>query len=224
MNDAQQFHEETSHLVRAHGADPNLLLSRGLPLNQVLWVHFDTHTALQIAGLQPPDRHVHRELPDPGRVGDGSRFKPFRSAPSSVTPAATYGPHFYADSSYTGLPQTGMCPPYDAGDVTGRWASMAVDALGEHFAAGCPETNYGVAGSPAARAVREHFAARGQPDVTAGQAIAEFRDGIKRHADAISLRWQIRADFPAGPGRPTPRRSSSADTRRQRIARQVRGR
>jgi hypothetical protein len=226
VTDTQRWDQEASHLVRAHGAHPNRLISLGLPLNQLLWVHFDTHAALQVAGLQPPVSHVHRELLDPDR-GAGqpnSRFEPFRSAPSGVTPAPTYKAHFRADSSYTGLPQTGMCPPWDAGDVTGRWASMAVEALGGHFAAGCPEMNYGLSGSPVVRAVGEHFAARGQPNVTAGQAIAEFRDGIKRCADAVSVRLQIRADFPTVPGRPGPRRSSSVRTRQQRIPRQIRGR
>jgi hypothetical protein len=194
-NQAKEWDEAAHHLVRAHGADPDRLLSLALPLNQLKWVHFDTHAALEIAGLQPPAGHAHRELPDPGldeRPDEAVRFRPFRSAPSGPGLAATYGAHFYADYRYTGLPQTGMVPPEDARDVAGRWASMAVEALGEYFAVGCPKTNYGVSCSPAARAVREYFAARGQANVTAGQAIAEFRDGIKAHADRASAAWLAR--------------------------------
>lgn len=212
-NQAREWDEAARHLVRAHGAEPDRLLSLGLPLNQLFWVHFDTHTALEVAGLQPPVGHLHPELLDPGldaRPDEADRFKPLRSAPSGPTPAAAYGPHFYADHNYTGLPQAGMCPPWDAEDVTGRWALMVVEALGEHFAAGCPETNYLVSRSPTTRAMREHFSARGQADVTAGQAIAEFRDGINRCATAVSLRLLTRADFPAGPGQPAPRRSWAA--------------
>jgi hypothetical protein len=230
MNDSNQvreWDEAARHLVRAHGADPDRLLSLGLPLNQLKWVHFDTHAALEIAGSQPPVRHVHPELLDPdldARPDEADRFKPFRSAPSSPTPAATYWAHFYADYSYTWLPQTGMCPHWDAGDVTGRWASMAVEELSEHFAAGCPEMNYRLSRSPAVRAVREHFAARGQEEnVTAAQAIAEFRDGIKHCAAAAGLRLLSRADLPAAAGRPGPRRPP-ARTRPQRVPRQVRGR
>src|SRR5205823_691680 len=123
-------------LVRAHGADPDRLLSLGLPLNKLLWVHFDTHTALEIAGLQPPVGHLHPDLRDPdldARSDDPESFTPLRTAPSSPTPAPTFWARFYADYSYTGLPQTGMCPPQEAGDVTGRWASMATKTLGGHF-------------------------------------------------------------------------------------------
>ncbi len=223
MNDAQLYHETAGHLVRAHGAHPEQLTGLGLPLNKLLWVHFDTHTALQVAGLQPPAGHAHRELVDPNQVTD-SRFAPFRRAPSSLTQSANYDAYFYASYSYTGLPQTGLCPLDDAGDVTGRWASMVTEALGAHFAAGCPKTDYAVVNSPAARAVREYFAERGEPNVTAGQAIAAYRDWINRQAGAVSPRSLIKADFPAAPARPGSKRSSVMRAHQLRIPRQVRGR
>ena len=213
-NQAREWDEAARHLVRAHGADPDRLLSLGLHLNHLKWVHFDTHAALEIAGLQPPGGHVHREFPDPNLDAPAESFDPFRRAPSAISPAANYDARLYADYSYTGLPQTGLCPPHDAGDVTGRWASMAVKALGGHFAAGCPKTNYAVAFSPADRAVREHFAAHGEPNATAGQAIAVFRDWIRRQAAAVSLspgrngsatrRLADMPDFPHAPGTSPP--------------------
>ena len=221
-NQAREWDEAARHLVGAHGADPDRLLSLGLHLNHLNWVHFDTRAALEIAGLQPPNGHVHRELPDPDLDAPAEGLRPVNRAPSAVSSAANYNARLYADHNYTGLPQTGMCPPHDAGDVTGRWASMAVEALGEHFAAGCPTTNYAVSGSPAARAVREHF---GQLNVTADQAIAGFRAWIRCHADAVKLRLRARSDFPTGAGRPAARRSSGVRTQRQRIPRRpVRGR
>ena len=223
MNDTQWYHEEASHLVRAHGAGAERLSGLGLPLNKLLWVHFDTHTALQVAGLQPPAGHVHRELLDPNQVTD-SRFAPLRRAPSSITHSANYDAHFYASDSYTSLPQTGLCPSPDAGDVTGRWASMVVEALGAHFAAGCPETDYAVVNSPAVRAVREHFTSGGEHNVTAGQAVAAYRDWIERQAGGVSPRSLIRDGFPAAVARTGSRRSSVIRARQRRIPPQARGR
>jgi hypothetical protein len=229
MNDrdqARDWDEAARHLVRAHGADPGRLLSLGLHLNHLNWVHFDTHAALEIAGLQPPLGHVHGELPDPDLDAPDHSVRPLPRAPSALSPAASDYARLFASYEYTGLPQTGLCPRYDAGDVTGRWASMAVDALGQHFAAGCPETDYAVVHSRAALAVREHFAARGQPEVTADEAIAEFRDGIRRCAEAVSLRRQTSADFPAGPlaGGPAARTDRDASEPRSARARHAQGR
>lgn len=222
---APEWDEAARHLVRAHGADPNCLLSLGVPVNQLRWAHFDTHAALEIAGLQPPDGHVHRELPDPDLDPQGDRsdprFKPFRSAPSSPGAAPTPTASYYAQYADTGLPQTGMAPWRGAGDVTGRWALMAVDELGGYFSDGCPE--YGLGCSETYRKLHEHFAARGQRVVTAGQAVAEFREGIRRQAAAVAFRFQVRASL-AVIGRPGPQQPSSARTGQHSSRRRVRGR
>lgn len=202
---APEWDEAARHLVRAHGADPNRLLSLGVPVNQLKWVHFDTHAALEIVGLQPPDGHVHRELPDPNLDPQGDRsdprFKPFRSAPSGPKAAPTSTASYYAEYTDTGLPQTGMSPWWER-DVTGRWASMAVEELGEYFSDGCPEYEFGR--SETYCKLHEHFAAHGQRVVTADQAVAEFREGIRRQAAAVAFRFQVKASLPAVIGRSGP--------------------
>jgi hypothetical protein len=223
-NLAGEWDEAARHLVRAHGADADRLLSLGPTLSQLNWVHFDTHAALEIAGWQPPARHVHRDLPDPSDPSDGpDRFKPFRSAPSSLTLPPTTWADSCIDYHHTGLPQTGMFPWNGSYVITGDWASMAAEELGKYFAAGCPQKSH-VSYSPTALAVGEHFAARGRRDVSAGQAVAEFRGLIRRHAEAVALRFQVKSGFPAVRALPDPQRPFSARTEQQSIPRQTRRR
>ena len=59
MNAAEQWHQEVSHLVQAHGADPSQLLGYVFRLGEIRWAHFDTHAALTVVGLRLPDGHVH---------------------------------------------------------------------------------------------------------------------------------------------------------------------
>jgi hypothetical protein len=65
-DDASAWTLAVHHLVQAHGGDRDLILSRTPTLEQVFFARFDTHVALQMAGLLPPDGHVHPEPLPPG--------------------------------------------------------------------------------------------------------------------------------------------------------------
>ena len=146
MNPSEQWHREVSHLVQAHGADPGQLLGYVLRLGEIRWAHFDTHAALTVVGLRPPDGHVHparadlwppMTIPRPytgpaltspgdrGLGGMGLRYRPFTSSGQVMA-----GP-FESFRSWarvvfplpedTGLPQTELPPGTDA-DLA-DWAS-----------------------------------------------------------------------------------------------------
>ena len=146
-DDARQWHELPSHLVRAHGAEPGRLPAVPFTLGQFLWLHFDTHAALEIARMRPHDGHVHRELRDPGRPGEPPRdWRPFEpSASGAQHLPSTNLPRFVAMTTSTGLPQTGMYADQDAADLTCCWPSVALAQLRAHLA-GRPDPDRAVAG------------------------------------------------------------------------------
>lgn len=135
QDDARLWHQEVSHLVQAHGASPGRLSGLAHTLGQYRWVHFDTHAALDIAQMRPPDGHVHAELPDPGRPGQSpSCYRPFGSSPAgALSLPSTELPRFVAMTRHTGLPQTGMLASADLEDVTACWPSVALGQLRAHF-------------------------------------------------------------------------------------------
>ena len=147
LNAAELYDRELTHLVRAHRAEPGRLTAAPLTLGQFRWVHFDTHAALDMAQMRPPDGHVHPELVDPGRPGEPVLdWRPFEPSPSGALDLPTTKlPRFVAMTVSTGLPQTGMCADQDAGDLTGRWPSVVLAELRAHFQSG-PEPDRALAG------------------------------------------------------------------------------
>lgn len=111
LNDASTWHDTVSHLVQAHGADPAALIGYTPTLEQVTFAHFDTHVALQIAGLQPPDGHAHPEPLDPGwsEARPGS-YRPFPRSPAAGEDSFFASPGTFPLPSHTGLPHTGEIP------------------------------------------------------------------------------------------------------------------
>lgn len=219
LDDARQWDEVARHLVRAHGARPRQLIAYALPLSQFRWVHFDTHAALEIAQVRPPDGHVHPALPDPGRPGQPySAYRPFPSSPTGRKyRAPVLGAKFTVTSECTGLPQTGIyCGP-DA-DLTGRWSSLAVARLRAHI-----ETRAEHGPPPPWK--WESFERFGELlDMNPQQAPARFRDDLRHVADAAAARWLARVSFPAPPARSaiTPARAARQPGRQ--VSRRARGR
>ncbi len=201
MNDlegAKQWDEEVRHLVQAHGAEPSHLIGYALPLGQFRWVHFDTHAALDIAQMRPPDGHTHRVLLDPGRPGDPqSSYRPFlSSATGRKGHAPTLGAQFHAPSEHTGLPQTEMTPDYVEGgqDVTGRWAGLAIVQMRAHLEGLARADTY------SERLIHQltvpdrwisRYKELGMKDPD--QVIAEFRDELRDAAAIAAARWSASA-------------------------------
>ncbi len=178
LNVASQYDRELTHLVRAHGGEADLLIGYALNLTQLRWAHFDTHAALDVAQVRPPDGHVHPVLPDP--VGPGQPLVPYRPFLPSPALARWALPlsipcRFVASPEYTGLPQTRATPPANSlahSDVTGCWASRAAELT-------------------VSRALR---GTRGEADP--GQVLAGYRSELRSLADAAAARWLAGADFP----------------------------
>jgi hypothetical protein len=59
LNAARQWHETAHHLVQAHGARSAILINYGPTLEQLRFVHADTHRALGSVDMLPPDQHTH---------------------------------------------------------------------------------------------------------------------------------------------------------------------
>lgn len=200
LNAAGQYDRELTHLVQAHGAEADHLIGYALNLTQLRWAHFDTHAALDIAQVPPPDGHIHPALPDPGGPGQPPvSYRPFLPSPTLARWALPLSSptRFVAASEYTGLPQTRACPPMnDLADVTGCWPTEAV-----------------------ARTV-----ARGAPGLDPEQVLAGYRGELKNLADAATARRLARTEFPAAPHRPGTRRAHSTRQPQQHTPRQVRGR
>lgn len=175
LNAAGQRDDVVSHLVRAHGAEPGRLISCTLSPDQLRWVHFDTHAALDIAHRLPPDGHAHPALADP-QPDEQSLWVWFLTSPAGRKGhAPAWTPRFVATSEHTGLPQTGTSPACEE-DLTGRWPPVALGKL------------------------RAQFETRGEPDPD--QALAGFRDDLAHRADAVAARWLANVSFPAGLARP----------------------
>ena len=219
---ATLWHDETGHLVRAHGADADRLLALGLNLGKTQWVHFDTHAALDIAQVRPPDGHAHPVLGDPENSAslrtwdrktetwqpvipnpeDPSEplvyYRPFRGSGYARGRTVPYrGPKYVVPSEYTSLPQTEMCPPHDA-DVTGRWAVLAIALMRRHLQGIASEgpawrdPTYS-SSLPRRLLARREELARMDPE----QVIAGFRAEIRDLAASATNRWQHRTSIPA---------------------------
>jgi hypothetical protein len=197
LNDARQWHEEVRHLVQAHGADPDRLTSFTLTLDQVHFVHFDTHAALDIAELRPPDGHTHPVRLDPGRSGRAAApsYRPFPPSASAQEDALFESWSISGRCDYllapaqTSLPQTCLWPRTEA-DLA-DWASAAVG-------------------------ITLAFCERLDDGYNRDQVVARIRGNIKGPAAAAAARLLVRAGFPAAPPLPgtgaarTPRQPQGA--------------
>jgi hypothetical protein len=200
VSDTEEWHQEVSHLVQAHGADPGRLLGYVFPLGEIRWVHFDTHAALAVVGLRPPDGHMHPASADlwpPMTVPHGyetalpvrdrslsrpaaSPYRPFESSPEvragAFESARERGEHDIAFPEDTGLPQTELRPRTEA-DLR-DWASGSMRVLGEI----CDE----------------------YPDTLDRAATFQLkRDRITELAEAAAARWMAMASFPGGQSPPS---------------------
>lgn len=172
-----EWDEIASHLVRGHGADPDRLTSYVLSFAQLRWAHFDTHAALEIAGVRPPDGHTHLAGLEAALQRPVIHFTPFEPAP-----AASQDQDYQLDVDilgmpdprYTGLPHTLVVPPDPGPDPAhpGDWAREAI------------------------RAYRAHWREHGEPGPAQSEAAA--RERIRSAADAAAVRHLTRASFPAG--------------------------
>jgi hypothetical protein len=157
------------HLVQAHGADQRHLIANSTGTEYLQWVHFDTHAALEIAGLRPPDRHAH-------------------SAPVELgLPLRVPAP------SLTSLPQTLAAPGLEIWrcQVTG-WASAA---LLRNLAYEVRRASM-ACGPAVPQEDRPRKQGRLDED-DLEQAATEIRERIRAVADAAAARWLARTSFPA---------------------------
>ena len=180
MSDADQWNQQVSHRVLAHGADPGQLLGY-VSLGEIQWAHFDTHAALTAAGLRPPDGHGHPVRADmwppmtiPGLAAPLSQARALAGAssyrPFPGSPKARAGPfeHFGSPPlpEDTSLPQTGLCPATGAGLTD--WASGSMRVLDEIC------TKY-----------------EGDPSVLSRAGTFELRhEMIRQFAGTAAARWQ----------------------------------
>jgi hypothetical protein len=203
-NAAEQYNRELAHLVQAHGADSDLLIGYALNLTQLHWAHFDTHAALDIAQVRPPDGHVHPALPDPGGPGQPpASYRPFLPSPALAGGALPLSAplRFHATADYTGLPQTGATPPASClQDVTGCWSAEAA--------------------SLAVSRARRGAWGEMDPELV----LAGYRGELKRLADAAAARWLARTSFPSAPTRPGAARPPTVRPRGTQVPRAARGR
>ena len=220
MNPAEQWHREVSHLVQAHGADPGRLLCYVFRLGEIRWAHFDTHAALTVVGLRPPDGHGHparadlwppMTIPSPytgpaltlpgdrdvGGVAD-LRYRPFTSS-GQVLAGPFESSRDWAGGNFplpedTGLPQTELTPGTDV-DLT-DWASGAMRVLDEIC------TEYEGDPSVLGRAgtfqlTREKITQFSEAATTrwlAASPTAQARRGTRPSRSAPATRWQRATD------------------------------
>jgi hypothetical protein len=207
VNDAEQWHQEVSHLVQAHGADPGQLLGYVFPLGEIRWAHFDTHAALTVVGLRPPDGHAHpvaadlwppMTIPEDGGPSGpaASRYRPFLSSPEVQSrPFEGYrnrGESLFPCPEYTSLPQTELWPG-PAADLT-DWAAGSMRVLDEI----CAEYE-------------------GDPRVLGRAGTFRLkRERITQFAEAATARWVARTAIPATQAPPgaRPGRTATTATRR----------
>lgn len=111
LNDARDWRDTVSHLVQAHGADPAALIGYTPTLEQVTFAHFDTHVALEIADMRPPDGHAHPEPLPPGwSEARPESYRPFPPSPAAGEDPFFTSPHTFPTPRHTGLPHTGEHP------------------------------------------------------------------------------------------------------------------
>jgi len=121
-DDARKWRDIAEHLVHGHGANSRSLVGHAPTLDQLHFVHADTHAALASVGGWPPDHHTHPAPITAGWVDQRSAsYRPF---PPSIS--AQDEPFFKQDGFFplpfdTGLPHTG-CYPTSEADLT-DWAA-----------------------------------------------------------------------------------------------------
>ncbi len=216
VNAAEQWHREVSHLVQAHGADPGQLLAYVFCLGEVRWAHFDTHAALMVVGLRPPDGHLRparadacppMTIPSPYTApastltGDGDwggfaalRYRPFPSSPEILAGPFERFRRDFPISEYTGLPQTELRPRADA-DLA-DWAAGSMRVLDEI----CAEYE-------------------GDPSVMDRTGTFRLkRERITQFAEAAAARWLARAAAPTAQAPPGTRHGRAAPAAEWRLA------
>lgn len=192
--EARQWHEEACHLVQAHGADPARLTACVVTLGHARWLHFDTHAALRIAGLRPPDGHTHPALRDPGRPGQTPSFyRPFPPAPTGRVPMTRLR-RYTAVPDLTGLPQTGVPPGAGEAEIT-DWARAA---LGRLLATARARSKSGHELCMLAQAFGDSLArAAAHFESDPGLVTAVYSNRLNSLADAAATRWLAGTSFPA---------------------------
>lgn len=111
LDDARTWRDTVSHLVQAHGAEAAALTGYTPTLEQITFAHFDTHAALAIAGLRPPDGHDHPEQLPPGwSEARPESYRPFPPSPTAGEDSFFTWPQTFPAPRHTGLPHTGECP------------------------------------------------------------------------------------------------------------------
>lgn len=178
QSQAAQWDEIASHLVQAHGAAPDRLTSYVLGLAQLRWAHYDTHAALKIVGMGPPDGHAHPAGLKVDWEWRKSQYSPFGHSPAADRDDGymlDVGVLGRPDPRYTGLPHTLVVPPdlepYPT-DPAG-WAREALDAYRRPWP--------------------------GHSEQGALQAEDAVRGRIRTAASAAAARQRAIASFPAGP-------------------------
>jgi hypothetical protein len=128
LNDARTWRDTVSHLVQAHDADPAALIGYTPTLEQVAFAHFDTHVALEIGGMRPPDGHAHPEqLPAGWSEARPESYRPFPPSPAAREDAFFTSPQTFPTPRHTGLPHTGECPGKFDHDGVGYDQAAAAD-------------------------------------------------------------------------------------------------
>jgi hypothetical protein len=193
LKDAMEWHAMVGHLVQAHGAAPALIISCTPTLDQVAFAHFDTHVALELAGLRPPDGHSHPEPLRPGwSEGRPGSYSPFPPSPTAQQNPFFTRPHAFPLPSNTGLPHTGVRP--------GRYSH---DGVAYDLAAQADLADWS---SAVRRKCLELNSWRDRPQSPA-QVDEALLDYIRQHAVGANARWLAGAGFP-GP----PQSRSAAET------------
>ena len=121
---ARHWQETAQHLVQAHSALPDALISYAPTLEQLHFTHADTHEALAGNGTAAPDGHTHTGPSDPGYpYARDSSFRPFPPGPDASCRIAGV-PYFGWE---TCLPQTmwqtGVPPAYQEAFEASRSAA-----------------------------------------------------------------------------------------------------
>jgi hypothetical protein len=197
-DDVRQWHDLAQHLVRGHGGEPNGLTSNELTLNQLRFVHADTHLALSFINASPPDGHAHPGPLDAGEpTGRLASYFPFWGSPSRDADAAVPAP------TQTGLPHTGLYHVSRA-----ELAEWATGRLPRRLT------------SPAAEDNTQWAYWAEQLGVTQ----ATRAEWIKANADRASARWRASISFPAGPAVQGTAVARSGRRPSKQVPRQARGR
>lgn len=94
------------HLVQAHGAHTENLISCAPTLEQLQFAHADTHMALASINELPPDCHTHSLPLNAGWCDERKQsFRPFPLSPTSRD-----DPFSFPCTHHTGLPHTYLVP------------------------------------------------------------------------------------------------------------------